>query len=270
MSTATRTRTARSERGVLVDPRLDERRRAVRRRHSRRRGVIIGVCVVVTLFAAGAWPLLHSRLFAADDLVVTGNVHTPAGEILGAAGLADHPPMIDVHSAGAAAAVEALPWVAHATVSLRWPNGVTVAVTERHAVAVVADGSGDAELDATGRVLGTVASAPAGLPRLVGLKAPGAPGSTLKGARPLLTVASQLPPAFKARVDAVAPSPGGGVDLSLTGGVGVVFGTPTQLPSKFEDIASLLAGAALGPGAVIDVSVPDSPVVANGGPANAG
>jgi hypothetical protein len=41
----------------------------------------------------------------------------------------------------------------------------------------------------------------------------------------------------------------------------VVFGTATQLPEKFEDVASLLAGAALSPGSVIDVSVPDSPVV---------
>ncbi len=261
MSTATANRPRSAPR---IDPRLDERRRAVRRRHSRRRRLFVGCACVVTLFAAGAWPLLHSRLFAADHLVVTGNHHTPTPVVLAAAGLSTHPPLLDVHAGAAARAIEALPWVERATVSVHWPDGVSVALTERPAVAVVADGTGWAELDPTGRVLAVLPAAPAGLPHLVGLRSPGAPGSTLGAARPLLTVASQLPPAFKSEVQEVSPSPGGGVDLSLTGQVGVVFGAPTQLPSKFEDIASLLAGASLGPGDVLDVSVPDSPVVAHG------
>jgi cell division protein FtsQ len=264
---STTTRPPRNANRVVVDRRLDERRRAVRRSHSRRRRVLVGLCGAVTLLVAGAWPLLHSHLFAADAVVVTGNRHTPTAEILEAAGLSTHPPLLDVHGGAAAKAVEALPWVASATVSVHWPDGVSVVVTERTAVAVVADGTGWAELDRTGRVLATLRAAPDGLPHLVNIRRPGAPGSTLHAARPLLTIASQLPPAFKGEVLAVAPAPGGGVDLALSGDLGVVFGAPTQLPSKFEDIASLLAGAPLVPGAIIDVSVPDSPVVANDGSA---
>lgn len=264
MSTLTRPRSGAPR--VEIDPRFDERRRAVTRRHSRKRAIVIGAGALVALFAAGAWPLLHSRLFSADHIVVSGNAHTPTSAILGAAGLAQHPPLIDVHAGAAERAIDALPWVASATVRVHWPTGVSVAVRERRPVAVAPAGAGIwAELDSTGRVLTTTSGAPV-LPELSGLARPGAAGSTLGSARPLLAVAARLPAAFKAMVQTMAPSPkGGGVDLSLAGGIGVVFGTPTQLPAKFEDIASILAGAKLAPGNVIDVSVPDSPAVAGGG-----
>ncbi|MGH9048065.1 MAG: cell division protein FtsQ/DivIB [Acidimicrobiales bacterium] len=249
-------------RRIVVDSRIDERRRTVRRRHSRRRSLMIGALVVVSLLGAGAWPLLHSRLFSATSLVVTGNRHTSSSAVLRAAGLAGHPPLIDVNGAAAARAVEALPWVATARVKLDWPDGAVVELTERTAVAALHGTSGWAELDRTGRVLAIVAVRPSGLVHLVGVTTKATLGSTLSALRPVLTVAARLPVAFGSSVDAVAPSPGGGVDLALAGGVGVVFGAPTQLPAKFEDIASVLAGAAPAPGSVIDVSVPGSPVVA--------
>jgi hypothetical protein len=74
-------------------------------------------------------------------------------------------------------------------------------------------------------------------------------------------VAAALPAAFASMVTAVSPAPGGGVDLALDNGVGVALGAPEQLPAKFEDVASILAGATLAAGSVIDVSVPPSPAV---------
>ena len=43
--------------------------------------------------------------------------------------------------------------------------------------------------------------------------------------------------------------------------VTVDLGTASQLQAKYEDVAAILAGATLHAGRVIDVSVPDSPVV---------
>jgi len=244
-----------------IDPRLAERRRAVRRRHSRHRRVVVVALAVVTVLAALAWPLAHSRFLSATVVRVVGNAHTTAAAVLEASGLATHPPMIDVNGALAAERIEALPWVLSARVELHWPDGVAVRVTERRAVAVVADGSAEwAELDRTGRVLATVSSPPIGLVHLVSTPSPGPPGTTMGSAAPSLAVAAALPAAFKAMVTGVSPSPGGRVDLALSDGIGVVFGTATQLPAKFEDVASLLAGAGLAPGSVIDVSVPASPV----------
>ena len=245
-----------------IDPRLDQRRRAVRRRHSRRRRVVVLVVGAVVGLAAVAWPLAHSRYLSATALRVVGAHHTTAARVLEASGLSTHPPMIDVSAASAARRIDALAWVATARVDLEWPDGVVVTVTERTAVAVVADGSGGwAELDSTARVLAIVPNAPSGLVHLVSTPRPGAPGTTLDSAKPSVVVAAALPAAFRSLVSAISPSPGDGVDLALAGGIGVVFGTATELPAKFEDIASLLAGAHLADGSVLDVSVPDSPVV---------
>jgi cell division protein FtsQ len=244
-----------------IDPRLERRRRAVRRRHSRRRRIIVIALAVVVSLGALAWPLAHSRYLSATVVRVVGIDHTSASAVLDASGLASHPPMMDINGPLSAARIEALPWVASARVDLEWPDGVVVTVTERTAVAVVADGAaGWAELDSTGRVLAMVTGAPSGLVHLVSTGLPGAPGTTFEAAEPSLVVAAALPAAFKSMVTAVAPA-GHGVDLSLSDGITVVFGTATELPSKFEDIASLLAGAGLRSGSVIDVSVPNSPVV---------
>lgn len=244
---------------VAIDPRVAERRKQVAKKRSRPRRVLVIALAVVSLLAAAAWPLLHSRLFSARALRVLGAEHTGSAAVLAAAGLADHPPMIDVHAGAAAARIDALPWVRHASVSLHWPDGVVVRVVERRAVAVVADGSGQAEVDATGRVLAVVGSAPGGLVRLDGVGVPGAPGTTLERGRGALLVASALPVALRGLLSAVAPAPGGSVDLALSDGVGVLFGAPSQLSEKFEDVASLVVGARPAAGSVLDVSVPAFP-----------
>ena len=51
------------------------------------------------------------------------------------------------------------------------------------------------------------------------------------------------------------------VTLGLTGGVTCVIGTPSDLQAKYEALASVLAGAPVASGDVIDVSVPDEPTV---------
>jgi hypothetical protein len=47
----------------------------------------------------------------------------------------------------------------------------------------------------------------------------------------------------------------------MTTPIVVNVGTASQLPSKYEDVTSILAGASLHAGDVIDVSVPDAPTV---------
>ncbi len=248
---------------VEIDPRFVARRQEVRRRSSRRRWILVGSVAVVGLLGALTWPLLHTGIFSARAFQVVGNRHTATPTVLAAAGLDNHPLMIDLDTAAAAARVEDLPWVRSAQVQLHWPDGVVVRVSERRAVAVVADGSQWAELDSTGRVLGLVPTPPAGLIQLTSAGRPGRPGTTIVGGRAALGVAAALPVALRPLVTTVAPK-NGGVYLSLRGGVGVTFGTPVQLRAKFEDIASLVAGAAPKAGSVIDVTVPAFPSVKPG------
>lgn len=252
-----------------VDPRIRQRRAAIARRKGRRRLRIVLLAAVVVLLLIGGWFLLHSRVLAARVVTVVGSVHTPPAQVISVAGLSNHPPMIDVDPAAAAARLEQLPWVSKATVSRLWPDGVRITVVEHSAAAVAATTSPAAEpwalVDRSGRVLADVATPPSGLVRLVTPDVPGPPGSDMGTAAATgLTVAASLPKAFSAQVTSVEVSQGGQVTLTMTTPVTIVLGSTTQLHQKYEDAAALLAGAKLVAGDVIDVSVPDSPTVSEG------
>jgi hypothetical protein len=253
-----------ARRDVGIDPRIHQRRADVLRQEARRRLRITVSVLAVLVLVAGGWLLLHTRLLAARVVTVVGAAHTPKAEILRAGGLTSHPPLIDVN-ASVASRIEQLPWIARATVTRQWPDGVRVAVVERTPVAAVAvdpatPSAGWAEVDRGGRVLTTVATVPSGLVKVSGAGAPGAPGTTLGSAVAALRVASSLPPAFAAQVTDVQQR-GGTVTLHLTSPLTVYLGSTADLPEKYEDVAALLAGAHLTAGQVIDVAVPATPVV---------
>ena len=90
--------------------------------------------------------------------------HVSSATILAAAGLTGHPPLISVNPGAVAAKVEGLPFVATARVSRNWPDGVTIAVTERVPVAIMAGPSTSwSVLDRTGRTVQVDGPRPAGL-----------------------------------------------------------------------------------------------------------
>ncbi|HEX3946459.1 MAG TPA: FtsQ-type POTRA domain-containing protein [Acidimicrobiales bacterium] len=282
-----------------MDPRIRERRTAVVRAASRRRRRILLAAVILVALVVGGWFLLHTKILAARVVIVVGSTHVPDARIVDAAGLAAQPPMVDVDTGAAAARLEQLPWVATATVSRQWPDGVRIAVTERTPVAAVSttaqsttagqtstgqSSTGQspagtttptttpttppvaswALVDRTGRVLADGASPPAGLVHLAGPASPGPPGSVLRSAGPGLVVAASLPKAFAGQVTEVDVGSDGQVTLKLTSPVTVNLGTTAQLQDKYEDVAAILAGASLVDGDVIDVSVPESPLVTAG------
>jgi hypothetical protein len=73
-----------------------------------------------------------------------------------------------------------------------------------------------------------------------------------------------LPVSFAAQVTAVTVEPAGWVQLALTTPILVNIGTATELAAKYEDVSSILAGATLHNGDVIDVSIPQAPTVTPG------
>jgi cell division septal protein FtsQ len=226
--------------------------------------VVIGLAGTGCLVAG--WFLLHSSLFSARSLTVTGNVHESAAQVEAQAGLAGHPPLLDVNTGAAASAVEQLPWVRSATVHVSWPDGVQIQVTEDVPRLVVSqpDGHWDT-VSADGRVLSVSTSRPPGLILLTVPQAPGAPGSAISARdEPGLRVASTLPASFAAQVTAVTVEPAGWIQLAMTTPILVDIGSATELTAKYEDVSSILAGATLHNGDVIDVSVPDAPTVTPG------
>jgi cell division protein FtsQ len=233
---------------------------------------VVGACVL----AASAFAALHSGLFGARHLSVRGAVHTPESEVLTAAGLASHPPLIDLDTARSVERVDALPWIESAQISVHWPDSVTVVVTERTAVAAievpgVSGSSGPAGrstwalVDATGRVLADQATPPKGLPEMQVVVEPGRPATNLSA--PDLAgvmVAASLPSVLTRRVQSIQVTPGTGVTLGISGGFSAIIGAAQDLPAKYEALASVLADAPLLSGDVINVSVPGEPAVGPG------
>jgi cell division protein FtsQ len=246
-----------------MDPRLSERRTAVMREQGRRRLRVLVAGLAGTAVIVGGWFALHSPIFSARALTVTGNVHESAAQVLTQGGLAGHPPLLDVNVGAVAARVEQLPWVASASVHVSWPDGVRVVVTEEIPRLAASEGDGRwATLSAGGRVLAVSATRPAGLLLLTAPVAPGVPGSIISARDDAgLRVASTLPASFATQVTGVTVEPAGWVQLAMTTPILVDIGSDSQLGAKYEDVSSILAGATLHNGDVIDVSVPDAPTV---------
>jgi cell division septal protein FtsQ len=249
-----------------MDPRISARRVAVLREQGHRRLRVIAIGLAGSALVVGGWFLLHSPLFGARSITVTGNVHETAAQVVAQAGLAGHPALLDVNAGAAAARLEQLPWVRTAKVKVSWPDGVHVAVTEETPRFV--DGRPDGRwvvLSDDGRVLDVEAARPPGLLLLTLPTPPGDPGTVLSGKDLTgLRVASTLPASFAAQVTAVTVEPAGWVQLALTTPILVDIGSTAELTAKYEDVSSILAGAALHNGDVIDVSVPDAPTVTSG------
>lgn len=254
-----------------MDPRIHQRRVAVLRSRGRRRlRVVLGVLGAVVLGVA-ALAALHTPLFSARAVTVTGaHPATGTAAIVAAAGLGGHPPMISLNPGLVAGRVETLPFIASARVSRHWPDGVQISVTERvPALQMAGPATSWSMLDGNGR---TLEVGPSRFPGLVvfivhtpsGGVPPAPVGRSLPpSAAAGLRVCRSLPDAFAAQVVSVTVAPDTTINLALYSGITVMLGTATELPAKFEDVAAILAHGSLHPTSIVDVSVPESPTVTN-------
>lgn len=223
----------------------------------------VGVLCLLVVLSGATYLALHSRLFSATTVLVTGEHHETARQIERAAGLATAPPMLSVDTAAIALRVEtAFPWIATASVTTSWPHTVSIHVTERRPVAVVAGKDGALVLvDVTGRRLGPERPSQS-LPRIeytatIG-GGPAPPDQVSGAAEPGLLVAATLPVAFAWQVSTIQVSPVGWVSLHLDSPITFLLGPASNLRAKYEDVAAVIASTTLHSGDVIDVSVPQA------------
>jgi cell division protein FtsQ len=241
-----------------VDPRVRERWIAARRSEGRRRLRIV-LCVVglvvVLIVAAG---VMASPLFDVDRVVVKGSAHTTPVQVERAAGVHPGDMMVLVDTGAAAQGIDALPWIRSARVEREWPGTVTIAVTERSAVAWVDTGHGPALVDRTGRVLEPLSAPPTDLPQIVAPRIVPPVGATITptvGAH----VAGALEGFARSGTRTITVGPGG-VVLGLVAGPDLRLGEPAHVDRKIRSALAVLA--ALDGDAVqyIDVTVPSNPV----------
>src|SRR5579875_990822 len=255
-----------------IDPRFRRRRVEARRAEGRRRLRALLAGLSVAALAGLATGLLYSPLLRVRDVVVVGDVHTPRAAVLAAAGLSvpGRVPMLDAGSASEVRAVEALPWVARASFTKRWPWTVVVSVHERRPVAVVADGAGQALVDGSGRVLeaGRRLAGVVPLPFVAGAVGalPGGQvrpsGGTSPAALSELLAAAGACPAALARRGVELEMASTGVEARLGGTATlVVLGSPASVGEKLAVLEELERAVDVASYSVVDLSVPQRPAL---------
>lgn len=256
------TATVRSADGrVVVDSRLRERRVTVRRSTGLRRLRRLGACVALLAICAAAYGLTRSPLLAVKRVQVTGTEHVPATQIRQVAAVRKGMPMTDVGPSQVARRLVQIPWLATAKVQRNWPGDVRITVAERHAVAALADGKAWQLVDGTGRVLGSVPSAPTDLVALTGLRAVPA-GQQLASAATVMAAVRALPVGLRPKVSGIGPGPGATVTVHLVSGAKVAMGGPGALHAEFVSLETMLSHLPkLTAACTVDVTVPDAPTL---------
>jgi cell division protein FtsQ len=226
----------------------------------RRRRLLVALGVLTGLVAVAA--ATRSPLLDVDEVRVAGGGRTAPDDIAAAAGIDDRAAMVGLDTAAAERRIEALPWVADATVRRSWPGLVTVTVEERTPAAAAAVDEGRwAEVDASGRVLAVTeagAAAPDGLPALTGVGGPVVPGEPLPvEAGGALTLVDALEGAFPGGIAGVSTD----LDATLGYGTAVRFGTADELDAKVTALQTVLERVDLACVATVDVSAPASPAL---------
>jgi hypothetical protein len=245
---------------VVVDPRMRSRRIAVRRDQGKRRlkrlAVALGVVVVVVAAAVAT----QTSLLDVDRIRIDGVGHTAATDVRRVARISPGDTMVGVDAGGAAARVEALPWVEEATVARRWPGTVEIHVTEREPVATVEVAEDWVALvDADGRVLEVTRRPPAGLPEVTGVSSRRiAEGDELgRATRDGLAILRALRERLPGVVASVSPA----LDASLASGGEIRFGSADDLDDKIVAIETILADVDTDCLELLDVRVPGSPAL---------
>ncbi len=243
-----------------IEPRIRERRVAVKRAEGRRRLRWLVALVVLGCLAGAAWLVVHSSLLDVERVRITGAQHATAGELRRAAGVHRGDPLLFVDVGAVEADVQRVPWVDRARVDRRFSGDVDVHVTERRPT-LWARRAPDlvALVDGRGRVLADAPEPPADIPELGGLAVVPPPGHEVAPAA-AAGVLEKLPAELRTRTARVVIAPGGEITLALKLGPEVRLGTPDHVASKARAALAILDASASAPPGYIDVRVPAAPV----------
>ncbi len=249
-----------------IHPRFRQRWVAVKKAEGRRRLRWLGSVAAVLAVVAGGWGLTRSPVLDVDEVRVTGAERTLLATLIEAGKLEPGTAMVDIDPSAAVTALEALPWVETATVERLWPGSVAIGVAERSPVVGLALPDGRWSLaDATGRVLEWQDGPPAGLPHVHDAGRIPQPGNQLEGpAAGAARVAAALPGSLRTLVGGVNIR-GRFIELALNAGGVVRLGSPDrEVSEKLRAAATVLKRVGPENVAVLDVTVPRSPVLARG------
>ncbi len=237
---------------------------APRLRLSRRGFTVLGVLVAGVLGTV-SWLVFLSSVLDVRSVSVQGmrDDRLTADQVRAALGDLGDGPLARVDLADARRRVEAIPRVASAEVWRGWPHTLQVKVVQRRPVAAVRGDDGQfTQVDAGGVSFATEPVAPEGVPVVelqLSQQANDAVGvisrrQLVEGA---VTVAAGLPPEVAKRAGAVLVHSYDDIQLQLSGGGTVRWGSPERTGRKAKVLTALMSRKATN----YDVSVPEAPAV---------
>ncbi|TRY18894.1 FtsQ-type POTRA domain-containing protein [Tessaracoccus rhinocerotis] len=221
-----------------------------RRRQNRRKlfGIISGAGVLL-VGALVVWLLFFSSVFAVTDVRVTGNQLLATEEVVQVAGVQTGLPLLTTDIDAVGSRVAGLVPVEGVTVERSFPGTIAIEVTERTLVYQRLDGAQYQWVDRHGVVFNTASTPEAGA--LVAETATAEPRLLADVA----TVATFLPEELLPRVQLVTAAAVDQIEIGLTDGDVVVWGSAEQSELKAEVLTALLSVEA----EVYDVSAPGYP-----------
>lgn len=246
-----------------IDPRIRDRREEVQRHDRRRRFVRLG------LFLAGATVLCillaaaRSSVLDVDRIIVSGADRTSADEVIETGRLATGEPMLDVDAQKAAAKIRTLPWVQEVVIEREWPATLRVVVRERQPVAAIETTDGRwALVDAEHVVLAHLDDPSDRWIRIGGVNPAGPPGSVVdETAADAIDLAPQLPTYLAPYIDRLSRTATDELEVKLRNGVVIRWGRTDLVAEKLRAINTVFGRVERCGITVIDVRVPDTPVV---------
>ena len=249
-----------------MDPRIWARRTAVRREQGRRRFRVLVIGLVGIAVLVGAWFVIHTPLFSARSITVDGQRARDGGPGGRPGGPGRSPAAARRERRRGGGTHRAAAVGAPRPVHVSWPDGVHIAITKRcRASWPVRRGPLGGAQQRRPRPSASTARPP-GLLLLSGARR--RPVSRAQCSRSRTPPGSRWP--RRCRLPSSRRSPAspssrrGGCSSPCRRRSSSTSGRTAELSAKYEDVSSILAGATLHNGDVIDVSVPDAPTVTAG------
>ena len=222
----------------------------------------IWAVLVLLVLGVGAYATTKSSFFSVKDVEVIGTgFRVSEAEVLEAAGMNADSSMVGLNVKEIDERVTAIPWVAQVVIERNWPDSVRIILEERTASLIAVIPSGQKFLlDRSGVVLEETREGDLELP-IIRVDSAGVLGAQITGITPLLRAAEEVTPDLQAWILALAPT-GGGVRAELVGGVVAELGIGgTDFRDEMRSLATVLTRVQLSCIELIDVSIPQNPVV---------
>ncbi len=246
---------------VPVDPRIQARRRDVKRNAGRRRfRIMMGLLSFTTVVAAG-YLLAGSPLFDVDQVAVVGIVNADPSEVVEVSGIERGTPLHSLDTESGEEALRALPWVSEASISRSVGGEVEIGLVERTPVAMLPAPEGAVLVDAGGRQLDTREFWSPEYLRVAGIETSGQAGEPIPAvAHSVLRMVEQLVPPVAERIAQVTVE-GADLYLELVDGGRVRIGDDASMYEKMVAVETMLTRVDLRCLDEIDVRVPSAPAL---------